>query len=210
MNLTEMRSIVRRDLHDEDATNYRWSDDEIARHITHAVRELSEAIPHEQRATLATTTGSREIDISSLTNRVMVQAVEYPAGRFPRSHQRFSLWVDSICLLGDEVPDGSDAYIYYGKLHTLDESSSTVPSHLEDVIAGGACGHAAMEWATFAINRVNIGGDTTTREFQSWGKEKLRYFRGELRRLGRRNRARLSQLYQPARSVKSKTADYGP
>ncbi len=128
MNLTEMRAIVRCDLHDEDTANYRWSDDEIDRHITHTVREFSEAIPCEQRATLETTTGSREIDISSLTNRVMVQAVEYPTGRFPRSYQRFSLWADSICLLGDEIPDGSDAYIYYGKLHTLDESSSTVPA----------------------------------------------------------------------------------
>ncbi len=210
MNLTEMRAIVRRDLHDEDTANYRWSDDEIDRHITHTVREFSEAIPCEQRATLETTTGSREIDISSLTNRVMVQAVEYPTGRFPRSYQRFSLWADSICLLGDEIPDGSDAYIYYGKLHTLDESSSTVPGHLEDIIASGAGGHAAMEWATFAINRVNIGGDTTARDFLGWGKEKLRYFREELRRLGRRNRARLSQLYQPARPAKSKTTDYGP
>ena len=33
MNLSEMRTIVRRDLHDEDAGNYRWTDDELDRHI---------------------------------------------------------------------------------------------------------------------------------------------------------------------------------
>ena len=92
MNLSDMRAILRRDLHDEDAGNYRWSDDELDRHITHATREFSEAIPLEQKETKATTSNSREIDISSLSDRIMVQAIEYPVGRFPRIFQRFSLW----------------------------------------------------------------------------------------------------------------------
>jgi len=210
MNLNDMRAIVRRDLHDEDSGNYRWSNDELDRHIAHAVRDFSEAIPYEQKETLATTEGSREIDISAITNRIMVQAIEYPIDKFPQIYQRFSLWADTITLLGDEVPDGSNAYIYYGKLHTLDAESSTIPSHLEDLIATGACGYAAVEWAAFAINRVNVGGTITPGEFMDWGKEKLSYFRQELKRLSRRNRGRISQLYKPAHPVASQTTDYGP
>lgn len=210
MNLAEMRAIVRRDLKDEDAANYRWSDDELDRHIAHTIKEFSEAIPLEQKATKATTAGSRELDISTITNRIMVQAIEYPVDRFPKIYQLFSLWADTLTLLGDEVPDGGDAYIYYGKLHTLDATSSTIPSHLEDLIAIGACGYAAVEWAAFAINRVNVGGTITPDEFLNWGKEKLSYFRNELRRLGRRNRARLNQLYKPAYPAVSQTTDYGP
>ena len=210
MNLAEMRAIVRRDLKDEDAANYRWSDDELDRHIAHTIKEFSEAIPLEQKATKATTAGSRELDISTITKRIMVQAIEYPVDRFPKIYQLFSLWADTITLLGDEVPDGGDAYIYYGKLHTLDATSSTIPSHLEDLIAIGACGYAAVEWAAFAINRVNVGGTITPDEFLNWGREKLSYFRNELRRLGRRNRARLNQLYKPAYPAVSKTTDYGP
>jgi hypothetical protein len=210
MNLSDMRAVVRRDLHDEDSGNYRWSNDELDRHIAHAVRDFSEAIPYEQKETLATTEGSREIDISAITNRIMVQAIEYPIDKFPQIYQRFSLWADTITLLGDEVPDGSNAYIYYGKLHTLDAESSTIPSHLEDLIATGACGYAAVEWAAFAINRVNVGGTITPGEFMDWGKEKLSYFRQELKRLSRRNRARISQLYKPAHPVASQTTDYGP
>ena len=71
MNLTEMRTIVRRDLHDE-VTPYRWSDAELDRHIAHALKELSEALPYEQTATKATTADSREIDISTITNRIML------------------------------------------------------------------------------------------------------------------------------------------
>ena len=209
MTLTEMRAIVRRDLHDEDAADYRWSDDELDRHIAHAVKEFSEAIPCEQKATEATVSGSREIDISSITDRIMVEAVEYPVDKFPRRYQRFALWADTLTLLGDEVPDGSNAYIYYGKLHTLGESS-TIPVRHEDLIAVGAAGYAAVEWAVYAINRVNVGGGITPREFLSWGRERLKYFKAELRRLGRRNRTRTSQLYKPCYQPVSKSTDYGP
>ena len=36
MNLSDMRAIVRRDLHDENSGSYRWTNDEIDRHIAHA------------------------------------------------------------------------------------------------------------------------------------------------------------------------------
>ena len=210
MNLSEMRTIVRRDLHDEDASNYRWSDDELDRHIAHAVKDFSEALPLEQKATKATTSGSREIDISSLSDRVMVEAVEYPVDKFPKRHQRFALWEDSLTLLSEEIPDGSNAYIYYGKLHTLDVTSSTIPQQFEELVALGAEGYAAIEWAVYATNRVNIGGVTAPSEFLNWGRDKLRYFRTELKRLGRRNRVRVSSLYKPYYPPVSKTTDYGP
>ena len=210
MNLTDMRTIVRRDLHDEDADNYRWTDDELDRHIAHAVKDFSEAIPYEQKSTKATTSGSRELDISSLSDRIMVEAVEYPVDKFPKRYQRFALWGNSLTILGDELPDGSNAYIYYGKLHSLDANGSTIPAQHEDLIAAGACGHAAVEWAVYAINRVNVGGAMTPAEFLSWGNEKLRQFRDELKRLGRRNRIRVSTLYKPYYPPVSKTTDYGP
>ena len=210
MNLSEMRAIVRRDLKDEDAANYRWTDDELDRHITHTVREFSEVIPYEQKVTKATTLGSRDVDISSLSDRIMVQAVECPVDKFPKQLQRFILWGDTITLLGDEVPDGSNAYVYYGKLHTLDAASSTIPSYLEDLIAAGAGGYAAVEWAVYAINRVNVGGTMTPREFLAWGNERLRFFKSELKRLGRRNRVRVRTMYKPYFPIVSKSTDYGP
>jgi len=210
MNLGDMRTIVRRDLHDEDSGDYRWTNDELDRHIAHAVKDLSEAIPYEQKATKATASASREIDISSVTDRVMVQAVEYPVGQFPGRFQRFTLWGDTVTLLGPEVPDGSNAYIYYGKLHTLDVSTSTIASLQEDLVAAGACGYAAVEWAVYAINRVNVGGTRTPEELLKWGRERLTFFRGELRRLGRRNRVRVRALYAPYYPPVSESTDYGP
>ena len=210
MTLSEMRTIVRRDLHDEDAENYRWTNDELDRHIAHAAKDFSGALPLEQKVTKATTSGSREIEISTITDRVMVEAVEYPVDKFPKRYQRFSLWGDTLTLLGTEVPDGSNAYIYYGKLHTLDAESSTIPAEHEDLIATGACGYAAVEWAIYAINRVNVGGTITPKELLTWGREKLNYFKTELKRLGRRNRVRVRSLYKPYYPPVSKSTDYGP
>jgi len=210
MTLTEMRTLVRRDLHDEDAANYRWTDDELDRHILHALKELSEALPYEQKAVMATTANSREISLSTITDRIMVEAVEYPVDEFPKRYQRFALWADTITLLGGEVPDGSNAHIYYGKLHTLDDTTSTIPAKHEDLVVTGACGYAAVDWAIYAINRVNVGGGITPREFLSWGREKLACFKDELKKLGRKNRARVRSLYKPYYPPVSKSTDYGP
>jgi len=117
MDLAEMRDLVERDLHDE--TNESWSTDEIDRAIERALQEFSYAIPLEathDEATLA----SRDIDISSLSDRVVIIAVEYPTDNYPKTYVRFSAWGDTLSLLVDTEPDGTyDAKVYYGKLHSL-------------------------------------------------------------------------------------------
>jgi hypothetical protein len=124
MNISEMVALVRRDLHDEDSERYRFTDDALTRHILRAIKDFSEAVPLEQTATIETALGSRNIEISDITGRVTVEAVEYPAGKFPPCFQRFSLWADTLTLLGDTIPDGGNAGIYYGGLHTLGEETS--------------------------------------------------------------------------------------
>ncbi len=196
MNLDDMITLVRRDLKDE-AAPYRWSDDELTRHIERAVKELSERVPLPAKATLATTADSREIDISALSDRIMVQAVEYPVDEFPPKYQKFSIWGDTLTLLGDEVPDGSNVDIYYGMLHTLGATTSTIPSKYEDLVATGAGGYAAVQMSIYSTDKVSVGGTMTPREFLTWGNQKLRTFKDELTRLGRRQRMRTQQLYKP-------------
>ena len=210
MNLSDMRAVVRRDLHDENSGSYRWTNDEIDRHIGHAVRDFSEAVPYQQKANKATTSGSREVNISTITDRIMVEAVEYPVDKFPRRYQRFSLWADILTLLGDEIPDGSNACIYYGKLHSLGSSTSTIPAMYEDLIAAGAAGYAAVEWAIYAVNRVNISGLPAPDGFLNWGRDRLSYFRQELKRTSWRNQLRTRSFYRSYTPPVSKSADFGP
>lgn len=196
MNLAEMIALVRKDLHDEDSGNYRWTDAELTRHIDRAVKELSERLPLLAKATLPTTADLRELDISGLTNRIMVEAVEYPVGDYPASFRRFSIWGDTLTIIDGSEPDGSDCYVYYGTLHTLDANGSTIPAKYEDLVATGACGYAAIEGAAGAINRVNVGGAAVPAEFRLWGSERLGIFQERLKRLGRRHRVRTQQLFK--------------
>ena len=209
MNLTEMRARVRQDLHDEDANNYRWTDDELDRHIEHAVRELSLAVPLEAKATPTTTAGSRELSIASLTDLVAIEAVEYPVGEYPPRYVRFSLWGETLTLLIESTPgDGEEVYVYYGKLHTLDETNSTIPSPLEELVAIGAEGYAAIEWASFATNRVNLGGDQAWRNYLVWGQDRLASFMKGLAKHSRKNVVRCRRLYRPYEPGAGQTSEW--
>jgi hypothetical protein len=196
-----MRTWVRRDLHDEDPANQRWTDDELNRHIERAVRELSLAIPLEVKTTLATSEGSRDISLASLSDLVAVEAVEYPVDKYPPSYVPFSLWAGTLTLLVDATPPGGQSVsICYGKMHTLDATTSTIPPHLEELVATGAAAYAALEWTSFATNRINVGGQDVWRQYLTWGQERLAAFSRALARHSRRNAVRVRQLYTPATS----------
>lgn len=211
MDLPTMRTRVRQDLHDQDSANYRWTDAVLDRHIARAVQELSLALPQEKSYEPTTTAGSRDISLTSLTDRVVMEAVEYPVNKYPRTFVLFSLWKDTLTLLVDQAPAGGQTVrIYYGALHVLDATTSTLPAKTEDVVATGAAAYAALEWANYAVNRVNASGDQAWRDYMTWGLERLAAFSGELARLGRRGAVRASQLYTPAETPTSQTTDWGP
>jgi len=209
MTLTTMIAAVRQDLHDEDAANYRWTDAVLTRHIAHAVAEFSQALPLEDVATIATTPGSRDISISALTTRVIVEAVEYKVGNFPPTYQRFSIWKDILTILSDELPDGSNAKVYYGLVHTM-STTSTVPTQYDALIALGAAAFALIEWAAYAVNRVNAGGADTTRAYRLEGEARLKQFLSDIKRLGKAGRVRIRQLYTPYETPVSQSIVLGP
>jgi hypothetical protein len=196
MNLTTMRTLVRRDLKDEDNSNYRWQDNEIDRAIQRAVAELSRYVPREMKSTIATTSDSRDIDIATLTDRVSVDRIELPVGETPRSFQRFAVYSDTITLVGDTVGDGENCHIYWGKVHTLDGSTSTIPSYLEDVLALGAAAYAVLGQAQYRSDVAGIGGDRADTDYQSWGSSMLKEFKSQLQRFGRGRKLKVGTLYQ--------------
>jgi hypothetical protein len=211
VNTSQMRARLRTDLHDEDSANYRWTDGELDRHVQRAVRDFSLAAPLEATATLTSTPGSRDLSISSLTDLVAIEAVEWPIGKFPVSFVRFSVWLNTLTLLTEAVPAAADSVaVYHTKLHTLDGSSSTIPSRFEDVIASGAAGYAAVEWASFATNRVNAGGQDVWRDYLAWGQDRLAEFQRALARHGRRNTVRARRLYTPATDAVDQSTVVGP
>jgi hypothetical protein len=195
MDLMAMRTLVRRDLKDEDNANYRWQDNEVDRAAQRAVAQLSRYIPLEIKTSIATIDGSREIDIGALADRVSVDRVEFPAGRFPRQFQPFVSYGDTVFLTGEVAGDGTDCCVYWSKMHTLDAQSSTVPAYMEDVLALGAAAYAVLSQAQYRTDVAGIGGDRADTDYQGWGNALMKEFKKQLRRFGRSRRLKLGRLY---------------
>ena len=210
-NLATMRAAVRIDLQDEDATNERWADATLDRHIKRAVLEYSHMNPLEKKSTLQTTSDSRDVDVSSLSSPIRIVAAEYPTGEYPPSYVPFSLWAGTLTLDLSGAPSGTpDVSVYWQAVHTINGTVSFPASH-DDIIAGGASGYAALEWASFSSNRLNVGGDDVWGRYMEFANVRLAAFREQLSRLPEANRARTSRLYRPADArFTSQSTDLGP
>lgn len=194
--LNDIRDRLRRDLRDNDEP-YRWDDGQLDRHIARALADLSLASPRELSALVATTPGSRALDVSGLEGLIAIEAIEYPAGRYPPAYMGFSHWAETVTLHTDGLPDGSDAQVHYVAAHALDGDGGTVPAALEDTLATGAAAYAALEYAAYAIDRLTTG-DRVAEQYAAWGRAWLAAFRELLRQHGRERRLSARRLFMPA------------
>jgi hypothetical protein len=197
--LVSLRGQLRVDLHDQEAGAYRWSDAELDRHLQRANRELSLALPREQKTSLTVSGGpTRELDMAGLVDLVRVYAVEYPINEFPACFVQWQTWQTTLTVLVDKLLlNGENVRVYWGSLHTLDEDTSTLPAYAEETALLGAAGYAATEWSSFATNRANVAGIEAVDDYRTWGNARLNAFRDQLRRIGERARVRSSRLYSP-------------
>jgi hypothetical protein len=195
--LSDIRSRVRVDLRDTEPSTQRWSDAQLDRHIARALHDLDRHVPREAADTIATTPGSRDVSLASVSGLIVVDAVEFPVGQFPPEYIQFSRWDDTLTLLVDAVPAGQDLKLYYTAGHVLDGSGSTVPAHLEELLAIGAAGYAALELASYDIEQLNLN-PATVAEYSRQGRAWLTAFQQLLQHHGRNNTVRSRRLYLPA------------
>lgn len=183
--LSAIRAEIRQMLRDEfvSGTDFEFANDEIDIHIGHCLREISKVKPYETKETLTTTADSKELDISSITDLLEVEKVEYPAGEDPREFRNFSIWGDALTIDIDTAPatTGENVYLYCAKLHSLTQSSSTLKPLLEMLLVDGVCAYAAIAKAREHINKINVGGGRTPADMLAWGQNKLLIFKAELR-----------------------------
>jgi len=180
MDLATMRARVREDLQDEDEANYRWTNDQVDGAIERVVKEFSIVYPIQQQDDIATVGSSRDIDISSLSDLISVESVEFPIGENPSHYQKFRIWQDTI-QMSDEG-NGDDARVRWYKEHTLAESS-TIPSQFEEIIVLGATGYLAASASVYTVDKATIAGKWATINFLKWGQERLDRYEKKLRAL---------------------------
>jgi len=191
MDLATMRARVRQDLQDEDAQNYRWTDDQVDGAIERVVKEFSIVYPIQQQDDIATVESSREIDISSLSGLIRVESVEFPIGENPTYYQKFRIWQDTIEMTNEG--DGSDARVRWYKEHTLNGSSSTIPSQFEEIIVLGATGYLAASASVYTVDKATIAGKWATINFLKWGEQRLDRYQKKLKAL--KSRITTRELY---------------
>jgi hypothetical protein len=193
MNLVEMRTRVREDLQDTDSQNYRWTDDEVDGAIDRVVTEYSLYAPIEQQDDIATTEGDTELDISSLSGLLKVQSVEFPIGYKPKYFQRTEYWAGHLYM--EDEGNGNDARIRWLKKHTLDASSTTIPTEHEEIIVLGATGYLALSASAYTVDRASIAGRHATINYKAWGIERLKRYDQQLQQIARANKVITKQLY---------------
>ena len=91
--------------------------------------------------------------------------------------------------------------------------SQLLPGHGVALTVTGnfdATAYAALEWSSYATNRVNVGGPETWRHYLAWGNERLQMFQRAVGRLATRNSVRTRQLYAAAVPAPSQSTDWGP
>ncbi len=209
MILSDLIARIRLDLNDPSQGEgpYTWTDDELARHIDHAVREYSQALPRQVIVDVATAEDSRVVDISEITDAIVIYDIEHPIGETPQLYHRFN-WFASVLTMDSEA-DGTDARIYYGALHYITAEASSIPQQHEDLIPLAATAYAMLQKSFYTTNRVTIGGATTPESYARRAKELLTTFNAELRRL--RRKLSTASLYTPdAQAVVSTQQVYLP
>src|SRR3989304_2626161 len=136
----DLRTRLRQELHDEDSANSRWTDAVLNRHIDRAVRELSAVWPRERKTTAQTAAGSRDVSVT-LDQLVRIEAVEYPTGEWPPAFVQWQLYGSALTLLLESAPAAvADVNVYWGQLHAVDATQSTLPTAAEDAVGTGAGG----------------------------------------------------------------------
>jgi len=188
MNLTEMRARVREDLQDTDSNNYRWTDDEVDGAIRRAVDEYSMRCPIQMLDDIPTTPADNELDISSLTDLLTIESIEFPIGY----RQLWQYWAGRVFM--QDNGNGDNARVRWLKKHTITAQGSTIPVHHDEIIILGATGYLAMSASAATVDRAFIAGRYGTTSYRDWARERLERFDKKLKEAAHASRVITRQL----------------
>ena len=138
---SDMLTRLRIDLKDMNYHSYRWSELEIARHLEHALNEVARVRPYERKTEVLLTTGSRDVDITSMIPELYkIKKVEYPIDQYPKEFKNHSLFGETLSIEAGTAPVAGDtAKIWWEGSYTY---IYPLPDYLIDLVIEGAAGYA--------------------------------------------------------------------
>ena len=194
-NLAALRDRVESLL--KDASNDRWTTDELDDAIRQALERTSERRPQELVTTLTFSQDGREISLSSVSDLLRPLRVWWP---YTASDPEYPpCWVpwelhgpDTLFLDVPEEPQTNDVLrLFYAAMHTIDDLDSAAATTLaaddEGILVIGAAGYAALARAAYVNEAVTRSGKTPD-HWRAWAEARLAEFEH-----------RLTPRYEPAR-----------
>jgi len=165
-NISSIRATVRQLLRDEylSGSPFEFDDEELNIHIGEVLIEVSQRSPYEARETKVST-GTKEVDISSITDLFEVVEVEYPIGSDPQDFPNFTIFGNTLRIEDTTPTSGANIYLYCNKVHQLTESSSTLSPDLAKVVVEGTVVKAALAWLNKMREQIV---PNSIRLYQTW------------------------------------------
>lgn len=178
-----IRATVRQLLRDElKAAGTDFADDELDIHINEVLVEISQRHADEVKEIIVSA-GSRELDISSITDLLEVEKAEYPTGNDPPDYRDVSVFGGTLRLNIATAPtSGDDVYLYCHKVHSLTESASTLSPDLEKVLVEGVVAKAALAWLNKMRSQIV---PQTYRWYHDWANNQFIIYQNSLRGITR-------------------------
>lgn len=168
--LAAMTTNARNDLKDLDSSNYLWADSELQRHIQHAVNDYQKILPLLADVTITVVadgngaTRRQSVGSPLPTGYLWTERVEYPIDNDPPAYLVFrEELVDQGTLYfpaGDPPAAGDSLKVWYAGVHTLSNSTSTLPTEHEEIISLGAVAYAAQAAERYSAGRLNASAWT--------------------------------------------------
>jgi hypothetical protein len=186
----------------QDASNLRWSTDDLDEAIRKAIEEYSLVDPFEQVTTLTLAAAGREVDISTLTGRLRVTRAWWPytstAPEHPPNWCTFEEWGDVLYLdTGTEPAIGDVVRVWYVAMHQLEgldsATATTLPDDAETIVLTGAAGLAAQARAAELPESLNVDSDVVKR-LTTYAAARLADFHAWLTLKARQNAAKASGI----------------
>jgi len=147
--LADLVAQLRLDLGDPSGGSARWSDAALQRAIERSLAAFSRHHPYMQKTTIHTAAADYPVDISTLTNWISIDLLEYPVGDTPPTFKPFTIIQNTLYM--QEVGDGADCYVYWSGVHSLTDAVRSYDSKYSDLVELGALAFALEQYADYTL-----------------------------------------------------------
>jgi len=144
-----------------------WGTATVAAQMELDIRQMSDYIPQMARATVAFAGTLPELSLTSISDWIDIDEVEFPIDQHPKRYVNFSVRGSSVILDSYETPvsTADTAYIWYSAPHTVSgTATNTFKANEEALLVELTAAHLMQNLSTDKIEEIGF----TPTEWQAY------------------------------------------